>query len=141
MSGFNMYEVQKSITTVLKGNSTLVAILGNGVNSILDNTSNAKNLSFPYINFSDVSAESYDTTSSTDSIVYVTLSVFSNTGNREETENILKEIHTSLHRTELNVTGFNYAVSRWDGLSSVLLDSVSGTIFNGIIRFKITCSE
>lgn len=140
MSGFNIYEVQKSITTALKGNSTLVGILGDGVNSILDNTTTAKNLTLPYIEYTEVSAEAFDTKSSTDSIVYITMSAFSDTGNRKECEDILKEIHTTLHQSRLTVTGFGYAVSRWDGLSTIIKESINGTIFSGIIRFKITVS-
>ena len=140
MTGFNIYEVQKSVTTVLKANSTLTTLLGNGSSGILDNSSSAKGLVFPYIEYTSIDAESFDTTSSTDSIIYLTITAFTQTGNKKEASDIMKELHTSLHTARLTVTGFGYAVSRWDGLSTIIKEDVNGDIFNGIMRFKITAS-
>jgi hypothetical protein len=140
MTGFNIYEVQKAVTTVLTANSNLTTILGNGISGILDNASSAKGLIFPYLEYTDISAESFDTVNSTDSIIYLMITAFTKTGNKKEAADILKELHTSLHTTRLTVPGFGYTVSRWDGLSTIQKEDVNGDIFNGIMRFKITVS-
>jgi len=138
MTGFNIYEVQKAVTTALKDNSTLTGMLGNGVNGIRDNVASAKGLIFPYLAYTDIQAESLDTTSSQGSIIYITITAFTKTGNKKEASDIMKALHTSLHRSDLIVTGFGYAMSRWDGFSTIMQEDVNADMFSGIIRFKIT---
>jgi|ETNvirnome_2_300_1030623.scaffolds.fasta_scaffold00088_34 hypothetical protein len=138
MTGFNIYEVQKAVTTALKDNSTLTGMLGNGANGIRDNVASAKGLIFPYLAYTDIQAEPLDTTSGQGSIIYLTITAFTKTGNKKEASDIMREVHTSLHRADLTVTGFGYARSRWDGFSTIMQEDVNADMFSGIIRVKIT---
>jgi|DEB0MinimDraft_4_1074332.scaffolds.fasta_scaffold04339_7 hypothetical protein len=135
---YSILDVQKSVDDILTSDSTLLNLLNDGVNSILDNPIKSNTLDFPYIFYSSINSQEWDTQTSTGAECYITISVFSNSGDRLEATTILSRIYTLLHNQDLSVSNNNFVLCRWDGLSEVFIDdNKEGRIIQGVIRFMI----
>lgn len=139
MAGYNAYQVQKGVHTALTGNSTLTALLGDGANGIMDNVQQKKNPTFPYVVYSGVNPEKFDSWDTLGSNVFIQISVFSNTGSRKETQDILSEVHATLHHQSITVSGADFLYCVWDGLDDISTDdSADAQIIRGVTRYKIS---
>lgn len=138
MAGFDLFNVQKAIDSTLTGDSTLTNLLGDGVNGILDNGVQTNAITYPYIVYSGSSSQNWDTKSTNGSETIITLTAYSKTGDKEEISDIISRVHELLHNSTLTVSGTNFVLCRWDGLSEIFVDDSSqGRIHQGVIRFRV----
>ena len=64
MSGFSLNDTKIAIDNILTGDATLLALLGDGINGIVDNTEQQGGLAYPYIVYSSSTAKPWDTKTS-----------------------------------------------------------------------------
>lgn len=144
MSGYSAFEIQKAIDTVLKADATLLALLGNGADSILDNPFAAEigvGL-YPVLVYSTIDTTPFDTKTFNGTDASIVLTAYSRTAGKEETANILKQVHSLLNHATLVVEDNQFILCRWDGLSDIVRDdSDEGVNFRGDIRFKVLTQE
>lgn len=144
MSGYSPFEIQQAIDTILSGDVTLLALLGNGVDSILDNPFQAEKAQviFPILVYSSIEAFPFDTKTFNGTDASILITAYSRTGDKEEAASILSQVHTLLNHTTLTVPNNNFVLCRWDGLSDIIRDdSDEGVLFRGDIRFKVITQE
>lgn len=142
MAGYSAIEVQRAVHAILSVDSTLLAMLGTAdLNSIYDNPSQDESVVFPYIVYESNSAQPFDTKTTNGSEVVMNIAVYSRSGDKEEATDILARIYTLLHSASLTVSGNDFILCRWDGLSVVEVDDTEENLmFRGIIRFRILTS-
>ena len=121
MSGFSLNDTKIAIDNILTGDATLLALLGDGINGIVDNTEQQGGLAYPYIVYSSSTAKPWDTKTSNGTEATFTLSAFSRSGDKVVVDAIIKRIHTLLHKADLNVSGNNTILCLWDGLAEEFL--------------------
>lgn len=143
MATFSMIDVQDAVHSVLSADSTLLSFLGNGVDSITDNTGlDDSELQMPYIVYSGLTSQSYDTKNTTGNETYITLSVFSNTGEKRTVSDIMERVKILLHRQDLTVAGNDFILCNLDGLYEIFIDDTEDFInVQGVMRFKVLTSE
>jgi len=129
-------EIQKSIRAAITLNTTLMNILSDGSDSVVDNPTNL-GLNYPYISFVGMTIEADDTTSSDGNIIFITLGAYTQTGNKLQAQSILKELNNSLHKKHLNVTNLNYCYSKIDFSEVLIDDQDTSNGFNAIIRLRL----
>jgi len=144
MSGFSAFEIQTAIDNVLKADAALLALLGNGVDSIVDNPFQEEKapLVFPILVYSSLESEPFDTKTFNGTDARVLITAYSQNSDKKETSNILKRVHDLLHKATLTVPDNKFVLCRWDGLSDIVRDdSDEGVNFRGDIRFKVLTQE
>ncbi len=144
MSGYAAFEIQEAIDSVLKSDATLIALLGNGADSILDNPFEAEvgvGL-YPVLVYSSIESTPFDTKTFEGTDATILITAYSRTKNKKETASILKQVHELLNHATLAVTDNDFVLCRWDGLSDIVRDdSEQGVNFRGDIRFKVITQE
>ena len=144
MSGYSAFEIQKAIDTVLKADAPLLALLGNGADSILDNPFAAEigvGL-YPVLVYSTIETTPFDTKTFQGTDGSVVLTAYSRSDSKEETAAILKQVHSLLNRATLVIEDNQFVLCRWDALSDIVRDdSDEGINFRGDIRFKVLTQE
>lgn len=142
MTGFAPYQILQAIDTVLAADATLIAMLGEASSAGIVQNPQEYEPAFPYIVYSDVTAQAFDTDDKKGTEAYVTIDTWSQTGDMEESFSLLGRIHTLLHDQQLSVASNDFLYILWDGLSEVLRDNTDGLFtYHGIIRFKIVTRE
>jgi len=145
MGGYSLFEIQKAIDAILSVDTTLLAMLGTGTKaSIYDNPSQAlqDNVDFPYIVYASNTAIPFDTKTFNGTEATITISAYSETGDKEEASNIIQRLHTLLHNQDLTVEDNNLVFCLWDGLSMVEPEDDDNLILqHGVIRFRIKTTE
>lgn len=144
MSGYATFEIQEAIDAVLSVDPTLLALLGNGVESILDNPFGAEVGigQYPVLVYSTIETTPFDTKTFEGTEATMVLTAYSRTSDKKETAAILKQVHQLLNHATLNVTDNDFILCRWDGLSDIVRDdSEQGVNFRGDIRFKVITQE
>ena len=142
MGGFVGNKVQVAIDNILIADSTLIAMLGDGVNSIIDNPSQADRTVFPFIRYDMISQSNFDSKTFNGSDTTFQISVFSRSGNKSEASDILERVYDLLHNANLAIVDTNTILCRWTGVSDISVDdSVEYLLYRGIIRFNILSTE
>ena len=144
MSGYAAFEIQEAIDVILKNDATLLALLGNGADSILDNPFEAERGIgvYPVLVYSTIEASPFDTKTFQGTEATIVITAYSRTGNKKETASILKQVHSLLNHATLAVADNNFVLCRWDALSDIVIDdSAEGVNFRGDIRFQVKTTE
>jgi len=144
VSGYSAFEVQKAIDAVLRVDATLLGLLGNGIDSILDNPNQAEMsvVQYPTLVYSSIELTPFDTKTFEGSDVTILITAYSRSGAKKETAAILKQVHSLLNHTTLTVEDNDFILCRWDGLSDIVKDDTDqGVLFRGDIRFKVLTQE
>ena len=144
MSGYAAFEIQQAIDVVLSGDATLLGLLGNGSDSILDNPHiiEQSKLVFPILVYSSIELSPFDTKTFEGTDASILLTAYSRSSDKQETASILFQVHSLLNHTTLAVTNNQFVLCRWDGLSDIVIDdSDEGVLFRGDIRFKVITQE
>ena len=144
MSGYAAFEIQEAIDLILKGDATLLALLGNGADSILDNPFEAEiDIGvYPVLVYSTIETSPFDTKTFQGTEAAIVITAYSRTGNKKETASILKQVHSLLNHATLEVADNNFVLCRWDALSDIVRDdSAEGVNFRGDIRFQVKTTE
>lgn len=144
MSGYSAFEIQEAIDVILAGDATLLALLGNGVDSIVDNPfqEEMSKLIFPILVYSTIESSPFDTKTFEGTDASIILTAYSRTSDKEETASILFQVHFLLNHATLTVASNDFVLCRWDGLSDIVRDdSDEGVNFRGDIRFKVITQE
>lgn len=142
MAGFSGFEVVKAIDGVISVDATLLALLGAGTSAGIVSNPQESEPAFPYIMIGDYTASAFDTKDKHGSEVMATLHVWSQSGDPEECNNILKRLHILLHDVQLTVASNDFLLILWDGLSEIVRDTTDGLLtYHGIIRFRCITRE
>lgn len=143
MSAFTSYDVQKAIDALLIANSQLLTKLGTGdSNSIYDAPDQALTRIMPYIVYSSLDAIPFDTKTSNGLEVFINISVFDETRNKEKISQIKGLIYDTLQNAELSVNGNTVILCQLDNDLGILLDDTTKLmIYQGMLRFRVLTSE
>lgn len=119
MTNLAAYELQKSIDNVLINDATLLSLLGDGINSIVENMKDTLNNSYPVINYATISHSNLDTKNEDINKSTVELMVFSRSQNPKETWDILNKIDSLLNRNTVDVLGYRSLELKREGIVTV----------------------
>lgn len=136
------FELQQAIDNILTGDTDLLAMLADGVNSITDNPSEQDSTSFPFIRYDELQQAPFFDKTVNGADVSFQISVFSRSGNKQEANNILKRVYALLHTADITIQNYNVIHCLWNGTSKIMIDdTMEFLLFHGIIQFNILLEE
>lgn len=135
------WAIQTAIRAALAGDSALIALLGDGANSIYDDV--PEDEKFPYLTIGDIEASDFSTSTERMAEFSVTINAWTSraaranasTGyeGRKRARDILDRVYAVLHESSLNLTGHRLINLRFQ-MASVYRDDPE--TYHGIIRFR-----
>ena len=135
-------EIQKAVITALKAYAPLAAVLATA-SSIYDNVpqvvDGGDSSNFPYVVLGDDTSIEFDTDDTNGHETTITLHSWSRKRPRKETKTIMGHIYKALHKTSLNISGYNTVLIQSE-FSSTEKDP-DGISTHGIQRFRIIVIE
>jgi len=132
MSGEAMNAVQAAVYTALTGASAVTDLVSTRIHDQVPEGLTT----FPFIEFGDPTAQPFDATVMRGQTEDLTLHVWSRTGGRKQTQQVLAAIYATLHRQALTITGHSH-VQTIHRFQTVLADP-DGETWHGLTRFEIT---
>lgn len=136
------FELQKSIDLILGADNDLLNLLGDGINSIIDNPSQQDNIIFPFIRYDGLSQQPWFDKTTDGARVFFLISAFSRSGNKERCARILDRIYKILHKAQIEVDNYKIISCLWSGTSNINVDdTVEFLLFHGTIEFEILVEE
>ena len=125
------FALHQTLFTTLNGDSQLTNTLGAAV---FDDVPDTQAVSFPYVQIGEDTATDYSTKDVTGTETVINLHVWSRYRGSTETKQVMDRVHTSLHDSNLTVTGHNLINMRFE-FGDVIRDP-DGITRHGVMRFR-----
>lgn len=135
------FEFQKSVDDVLTNDDTLLNMLGDGVNSILDNPAQIQNVAYPFITYESIRQFHEEVFDENYQKVMLDISVSSRAYDTKECWDIINRIDYLLNRNTIKIFGYKNTQILRSGVSNVLSSNSERISFLGNISFSVIARE
>jgi len=133
MPSLSHFEIQKAIYELLTADATLMGM----VNSVYDRVT--EGAEFPYIVIGESVSRDWSTKTTNGQQILLALHVYSRSGGRKQTAEILDRIYNLLHQGTVSLSGHLLIAMRFE-FGDITLESDQLT-YHGAIRFRAFTEE
>ena len=135
------FELQKAIDTRLTTDTIFADKVTAGTDPvrIFSNPAELEEITYPYVMIGDHTSGDWSTKSFDGLELTITVHVFTRTGDNEQAEDLLDDIHRLIHRKGafMPLTGFNLVLIRFDNFAMIQLEGTDNKkTHHGMMRFR-----
>ena len=133
MANLSHFEIQKAIFQLLISDTTLM----NLVDGVYDRVT--EGAAYPYVTVGEAVSREWSTKTTNGQQILLTLHIFSRSGGRKQTAEIMDRIYALLHQGTLSLEGHTLVAMRFE-FGDITLEQDQLT-YHGAIRFRAFTEE